>query len=211
MNGVSGALLAGGQSRRMGRNKAFIDIPAPDGHATEDSARKETIISRAARVMGSVFDDLFIVANDTPLYEHLGLPIHNDIHIGAGSIAGVHTAVVRAANDLCFVAACDMPRLDSGAIAAVCEAAWRERASYDAFVPFIGGRLHPMHAVYSRSVAPVAEEMIVSGELRVVDLLGRVRTRRLAEEDFSEGGVPISDSVENVNTANELKRLGMED
>ncbi len=186
----TGAILAGGQSRRMGFNKAFIEL---DG---------STVIARAASVMSSVFDSPIIIANDTALYGRLGLPAYPDVIRDAGSIGGIYTALHHS-SDYAFVVACDMPWLDAGCIRAVLESVNGE----DCVVPFIGGRLHPMHAAFSRRCMVEMEAMIAEGNLRVNDLLGRLNVRRLPEEHFK--GLPIARSVENVNTPEDLERTGL--
>ncbi|TAN62740.1 molybdenum cofactor guanylyltransferase, partial [bacterium] len=79
---MTGAILAGGKSVRMGFNKALIK--------TND----ETIIERTIRLFKGIFDHTFIVANDVLLYENLDTPIFADIHKGAGSLGGIYTALV---------------------------------------------------------------------------------------------------------------------
>jgi len=188
----SGAILAGGQSRRMGFNKAFIEFEG------------STVIARAAAVMAKVFASPSIIANDTTLYGHLGLPVHPDIIKDAGSIGGIYTALHHS-EDYAFVVACDMPWLDAGCIRAVLEAVDGE----DCVVPFIGGRLHPMHAAWSRNCMGEMETVIREGNLRIGDLMKRLKVRRLPEEHF--GGLPVSRSVENVNTPEDLERTGLDE
>lgn len=188
---MTGAILAGGSSRRMGTNKAFIKI---DG---------STIIERSVKLFREVFDDLYVVANDVLLYEHLDARVVSDIIKGAGSLGGIYTAVFHSRDKSVFVAACDMPSLDREAIRRTAET---PLGGFDAVVPFIGGRYHPMHAVYSRKCLKPIKAMIEEGNLRVTDLLDRIRVKRLTEDDFR--GLPIESSVENVNTRDDLKRIG---
>ena len=182
----------------MGTDKAFIDLGG------------ETIVERAVRVLAPLFDDFFIVANDIPAYRGLGPDVYPDIIEGAGSLGGVYTALERSAAGWCFVAACDMPLLDAGAVEAVVEAALERADRFDVVVPFCGGRTHPMHGAYRKGIAGAIGEMIRSGELRINELLGRVRTLRLDAGYFSQRGVDIERSVANVNTAGDLERLGIE-
>lgn len=191
--------MAGGRSRRMGRNKAFIEV---DGAA---------IIERAARVLSSVFEDFFIVAGRDHVYDGLGHRVYTDIYRDAGSLGGVFTALAYAGSGACFVAACDMPFLKAGAVRAVADAALAAGDDYDAVVPHVGGRLHPMHAVYNKTSMALMEEMIKARELRIGDFLKRVRVLELTEEFFDARGVgDIAESVVNVNTAEDLERLGRE-
>jgi len=189
----SGAILAGGMSRRMGYNKAFIEV---DG---------TPIIERAARAMSAVFESTVIIANDTKLYSHLGLRVLPDEIKDAGSLGGIYTALSHSKEDYAFVAACDMPWLDAGCIRRVIESAGGE----DCVVPFISGRLHPMHAAWSKDSMKQIEAMIRDGNLRINDLLGGIRIKKLGMECFE--GLPIEKSVENLNTAADLERTGLDD
>ena len=188
----SGAILAGGQSRRMGFNKAFLELEG------------STVIARAVHVMTAVFSSPAIIANDTTLYGHLGLPVYPDIIKDAGSLGGIYTALYHS-KDYAFVVACDMPWLDPGCVRRVLDNVDGE----DCVIPFIYGRLHPMHAAWSKGCMNEIEAMINQGNLRINDLLKRLSIKRLTEEYF--GGLPIERSVENVNTRQDLERTGLDE
>lgn len=189
---MTGVILAGGQSRRMGSNKAFIEI---DG---------VPIIERALGVFKAVFDDVFIAAGDVLLYANLDTRVVADVFPGAGGIGGVYTALFHSTDNMVFVAACDMPFLDPACIKRVLDEK-KVMGRFEAAAPFIGNRAHPMHALYSRRCMKPIEAMIKEGNLRINDLLSRIRVKQLTEEAF--GGLPIAESVENVNTREELRRV----
>ncbi len=186
---LSASILAGGQSSRMGFNKAFIKIGG------------EPIIERAVRLLKAGFEDVNIIANDIVLYEGLGVPVFADIIKGAGSLGGIYTALFHASTEAVFVAACDMPYMDLGVIRKVSG----EADGFDAAVPFINGRLHPLHAAYSKRCMKTIEEMIKGGNLRITDLFEKIRAKRLTEDDLK--GLPFESSVENVNTKEDLERV----
>lgn len=188
---MTGAVLAGGQSRRMGTNKALLTI---DG---------TTIIERITGVLTPIFDEVVIIANDPLPYAHLGLSIYPDIHIGAGSLGGLLTAIVKSRSEHTFVTACDMPFLDPDCIKRLIS---DPMADSDAIVPFIDGRAHPLHGLYSRRCAGTIEAMIKTGNLRINSLLDVIPVKRLTETDFA--GLPIATSVENINSEEDLKRHG---
>lgn len=186
---MTGAILAGGKSRRMGFNKAFIKL------------NDETIIERSVKLLKKIFDDTIVVANEPLLYENLSVRIVTDIYKGAGSLGGIYTALFHSKGEYAFVTACDMPCLDEGAIRTMLSPA----DSFDAFIPCINGRYHPMHALYSRRCMRPIEEMIKSGNLKVGDLIDRIRVKALELKDFK--GQPIEMSVENINTKDDLLRI----
>ncbi|MBI1911805.1 MAG: molybdenum cofactor guanylyltransferase [Deltaproteobacteria bacterium] len=187
---MTGAVLAGGKSRRMGFNKALIKID------------DRTIIEKNVGLLKKEFDEVFIVANEVLLYEHLSTLIYSDLIKGAGSLGGVFTALFHAKSDYAFVVACDMPFLSPEAIKKMIKSA----DGSDCIVPFIGGKLHPMHTLYSKKCLKPIKTMIEEGNLRITDLFEKVRVKRLTEEHFK--GIPIIESVENVNTQDDLTRIG---
>ncbi|MBI5642907.1 MAG: molybdenum cofactor guanylyltransferase [Deltaproteobacteria bacterium] len=186
---MTASILAGGLSRRMGTNKALIEING------------ETIIGRAVNLLKMEFNEVNIIANDPLAYESLSVRVYADIIKGAGSLGGIYTALFHARSDYVFVVACDMPFLSVPVIKKMIKAL----DNSDAIVPFIGGRRHPLHAVYSKRCMKTIAAMIEDGNLRINSLLEKIRTKDLSEEVFK--GLPVSLSVENVNTKEELTKI----
>ncbi len=184
---MTGAVLAGGQSRRMGANKAFIEV---DGTA---------IIERVLGVLSEVFDRKLIIADEVNLFKGLGAEAIPDFYKGAGSLGGIYTALLNSSSEQAFVTACDMPDINAGAVQRLISTP-AEGALV--VVPFIGGRLHPMHAMYDKRCLDPIEEMIKKKDLRIMTLFDRVKVKRLTESDFK--GVDIEASVANINTRQEL-------
>ncbi len=187
---MTGAVLAGGRSRRMGTNKAFIEI---DG---------VPIIGRVLHVLARVADDLLIIADAVDLYQGLGARTLPDEYRGAGSLGGIYTALVHATSDEVFVAACDMPFISEDAVRRIIET---PRDGALVVLPRTKGRLHPLHALYQKDCIPLMEEMIRRGDLCIGDFLSKVRILALQEEDFA--GVDIGASVANINTPEDLDGL----
>lgn len=186
---MTGIILAGGKSSRMGFNKAFIDIGG------------KPIIHRTVRLLKELFDEIIIVANNPAEYEELNVPVVADMIKGAGSLGGIYTGLFHSVSEYNFVAACDMPFLDREAISRaikLCE-------PWDATVPFIMGRYHPLHAIYSKKCIKHIEKMIKSQNLRITNLFQHVKTKRLEEKEWLSGE-QILLSVDNINTKEDLHR-----
>ena len=92
------AIIAGGQSRRMGRDKAFVDLGG--------KALIQRVVERSADLGQS---ETILITNKPAQYAHLGLPMHRDILPDKGSLGGIYTALARANNPDVLVLACDMP------------------------------------------------------------------------------------------------------
>jgi len=185
---MTGAVLAGGQSRRMGTNKAFIEV---DG---------VPIIERVLAVLGEVFERRLIIADDVNLFHGLGAPAIPDYYKGAGSLGGIYTALLNSDSGQTFVTACDMPDIKASAVRRLISTPHDDAL---VIIPYINGRLHPMHALYDkRCLAPI-EKMIKKGKLRIMNLFQEIKIKKLTEDEFS--GVDIAASVANINTRQELK------
>ncbi len=189
---MTGAVLAGGASRRMGTNKAFITV---DG---------SPIITGVLTVLQGLFDERLIIADDVKLYSGLGAATLPDAFKGAGSLGGIYTALLHASSETVFVCACDMPDINTEAVRRVITTPLDDAL---AVVPFISRRLHPMHALYSQECLTPIEEMIKAGNLRIMDLFKKIKIKRLTEADFK--GLDIRGSVANINTQEELRERGV--
>jgi len=186
--GCSAAILAGGNSSRMGTNKALLEVGG------------RSMLHRTADLLRPLVDDLFLVADDAVPYAGLGLPIIPDVHPGRGAIGGIHAALRHAAHPLVLCVACDMPHIGPGVIELLLSSA---RPGDDALVPRIGGWAEPLLAVYGRSASAGFERAILAGRLRVMNALDDLRVRFIDESELRVADAELR-SFANVNTPGEL-------
>ncbi|MBI3399161.1 MAG: molybdenum cofactor guanylyltransferase [Deltaproteobacteria bacterium] len=187
---MTGIILAGGKSSRMGFNKAFIDI---DG---------KPIIHRTVDLFKELFDEIILIANDPAEYEELNILTVTDIVKGAGSLGGIYTGLFHARSEYSFVAACDMPFLNKEVILRMSKIA----GNYNVIVPFAVGRYHPLHAIYSKKCLKPIAEMIKEKDLRITNLFKKLKIKKLEEKDWLPSG-PILSSLDNINTREDLHRV----
>jgi FdhD protein len=188
---VAGVILAGGESRRMGRNKALLDV---DG---------SPIITRIYRMLAHLFHEVIVVTN-TPLdYDFLPCRKVPDLYPGCGSVAGLHSALSHSRTAYSFVTACDMPFLDPTIIRSLCDT---RLEGYDAVIPFSAGGQEPLHAVYASTCTDVFGQAILRGERKILDILGRMNTRLIPYTEVLRLGGQAT-SFMNVNTPEEYDRI----
>ena len=147
-------LLAGGESRRMGRPKALLDVGG------------ETLVEWIAGRLAPGFAEVLVSADD----ERIAVPGATrvrDLHVGAGPLAGIEAGLAAARHERVFVVACDMP----GVTPAIAEAVLAALDAHDAAVPRVEGRPQPAAAAYARSAAPAIASALGRGERRVRSLL----------------------------------------
>ena len=194
-DGVTGVLLAGGNSSRMGRNKALMPLAG------------RRLVDRALAVLAGLFDDLLMVTNSPDLYADLGIRMVPDIVTGKGALGGIHSAVHNAAAPHCLVVACDMPFLNAGVLRYLAE----QRAEYDVVVPNVNGRPQPLHAVYGKACLQPIARRLESDRLHVVGFFPDVRVREVTANELAAFD-PEGLSFRNLNTPEEFadaeRRLG---
>lgn len=200
---VTGIVLAGGRSTRMGRDKAAILFGA------------ETLLERAVRIVGEVADDVIVVAQGggAPLVHRsatreggLGLPVrvvHDPIE-NLGPLAGIAAGLSASTSDLNVIVACDMPLIRP----AVLRRLVALLGEADICVAVVDGQASPLCAVYRSPVAGVARQLLAGGERRVMALLDRVQTARVEAAMFRDLD-PDLDSFVSCNTPEQLEAAAL--
>lgn len=190
---ISCAVLAGGQSRRMGSDKALLEF---DG---------QPLLLRTLQLLGGFAADVFVVGN-RPEYEEFGAPVYADRFPGAGALGGIATALHSASEDFVLCVACDMPFLAAPLLRAMA----KEPRDYDALVPIhrpcgATGQdvIEPLHAVYSRGSLGPIELRLRCGQLAITDALEDLQVHFLGEDWLRSLDRQLV-SFWNVNTVDQL-------
>lgn len=184
ISGVTGVILAGGASSRMGKNKALLKIG------------DLFLIERVYASIAALFHDVILVTNTPDIYEFISCRKVPDIYPGAGSIAGLHAGLSASSTERIFVVACDMPFLNADFIRFLCQ----NVEECDAVVPLDrSGRPEPLHALYAKSALIAMQQAIELGDKSIIKLLGRLTTRIVLNDLFRS--IPgAEDSFRNLNT-----------
>lgn len=170
---MTGVLLAGGRSKRMGQDKRFLLLNGV------------TLFDRARSVLEDLFSEVLIVlAEEGPdLSMGRGKAVF-DIIPQCAAAGGLFTGLFHAKCERAFVIACDMPFLNSGVISHMMD--WA--GSSDVVMGKIGLELQPMHGFYSKKCLPFLEEMIQTKNLRLQNLLHypSLHVRIFGEEEIKK-------------------------
>ena len=163
MNNTSnwtGVVLAGGQSKRMGRDKALIEV---DGR---------TLLDRAMDLLQPHVSELLVIG-EPEKYGHLGPFVIGDAWPGKGPLGGLVTALRYASNDRILLLACDLPDLTPRLL----EHLKIELGnSTDVVVPRHDGLIEPLVSAYHRRCLPVFQRCVEDDVLKMSDALALVRT-----------------------------------
>lgn len=157
---MTGVILSGGQSKRMGQNKALM----PFGNST--------LIQHVLTAMTSFTEEQIIIGDPT-IYGHLGT-VYADIHPGKGPLAGLHSALTYSTSDLIFAVGCDMPNIN-GTVFEFLANEVDER--HVAFVPKHDDMIEPLCAIYHKDCLDAFARCLDKGILKMSEALEVVRTK----------------------------------
>ncbi|MBI3909565.1 MAG: molybdenum cofactor guanylyltransferase [Armatimonadetes bacterium] len=168
VNDCAAVLLAGGQSSRMGRPKAWLEFGG------------RPLLAWLVERLLTVFPEALVVGAPGQDLPETPARVLRDEVPGQGPVGGLVVGLREAGHPFAFVASCDVPFLNP----AVAEYLAHVCACYDVAVPEWEGRLHPVQAVYRTSVQPVLAEMLAAGIRRPIALFEQVRTCIVREEEL---------------------------
>jgi molybdopterin-guanine dinucleotide biosynthesis protein A len=148
-------VLAGGESRRMGRAKAWLEVG--------DS----NLLRYVAKRLAPAFSEVMVsFAEPEQLEEPVPYRIVFDRKASAGPLAGLEAGLAAAHNEVVFAVACDMPYVTPY----VTELAVAAVRGADAAIPRIDGRPEPACGAYRRSALPVITAALNEGRLKAADI-----------------------------------------
>ena len=191
---VTGVILAGGKSRRMGANKALMQLG-------EDS-----LIGHVIRRMRPIVDELLLITNNPEEYTHLDLLMHEDTVPNTGALGGIYTGLTHASHDVVICAACDSPFLEPKLLTYLLSVL----GEYDAVMPYTVRNkaqiiLQTLCAAYSKKCLPIIASMLQESELRVHALEERAHIKCISPEVW-QAYDPEGMSFFNINTPEDFDR-----
>ena len=184
---ITGLILSGGKSSRMGKNKALIEI---DG---------TPIIHRVHSLFKKLFQEVIIVTHQKDLFSDLDSKIYSDIIPNRGALGGLYTGLFFSSYSFCFCVACDMPFLNE----LIIEYLIKNMDSYDVVVPRTEDGLEPLHAIYSKNCLGSIKGVMEKGEYKIIDFYPMVKVKVIDEIHFTALD-PMKKAFINVNTPEEL-------
>ena len=193
---VTGVILAGGKSRRMGENKALMQLG------------DDSLIGHVIHRMHRVTDELLLITNSPTEYAHLGVSMHGDILPGTGALGGIYTGLTHASHDAVLCVACDSPFLEPKLLTYLVSVL----GEYDAVMPETFTHhndtqttLQTLCAIYSKRCLPIIASMLRESELRVHALAERAHIKRISPEIW-QAFDPDGISFFNINTPEDFER-----
>jgi molybdopterin-guanine dinucleotide biosynthesis protein A len=189
---IGGIVLCGGQSRRMGRAKAWL----PFG--------EELMLPRVVRLLGEAVTPIVVVAapeQDVPPLPY-EIEIVRDSERGRGPLQGLVAglAALRGRADAAYLSSCDVPFLRPAFVRRLIDLL----GDHAICVPDVGGYRHPLAALYRLEVAEVAARLLAENRLRLALLFEQTPTRLASAEELTDVD-PTFQTLRNLNTPAEYE------
>ena len=193
---LSGVVLAGGRSRRMGGvHKALLPF------------RGEKIIHRQLRELKKICSEIILVTNEPRTFLPLvdsEIRIITDFYPDKGPLGGIHAALSLSSHSNVWIVACDMPFVSSMAAQALL-AVKTERGA-EAAVPYINDKMYPFHSIYDKSCVEQIPVLFGRGRFRVGGFVEAIRCERVEQAEFVRRGIDPR-FVLNLNTPEQYESL----
>ena len=187
---MNGIVLAGGLSTRMGHDKAAL----PWG----DSDLLNTVIER----LSPVCRKLIVVSNLERKITLPGVQVVADHYKLCGPLGGMQAGLAASDADYNFIAACDMPYLNTAAVAYIRQAA----EGYDAAVPYIDGHYNPLHGVYRQTCLPYIDHLLAEQNYRILNFYSQIKMRHITVEELRQFDPDLM-TLSNANTPDDYQDL----
>lgn len=182
---ISGYILAGGKSSRMGSDKGLIVFI------------QKTIVEHVIEQLKPTVKNIIIVSNN-PEYKKFGFPLISDQIEDAGPAGGIHAALTHSSTKSNFIVSCDMPFITSSAINYLIG----KSSSYQITVPIYKQKLEPLFGIYSKQCLSLWTQLIQNGTFKLQNLIDHFKALKLNVDD----NLIFNDKLfTNLNTKDDLK------
>ncbi len=141
---VTGIILSGGTSSRMGVNKSLLKVG------------EITIIERVRNLMQSLFKEVILITNDPADYKFLNIPIYEDLFKRKGPLAGIHSGLTHTSTEENFIISCDLPFITTEMIKYIVDIKTEKLIT----VARANGYIQQLAGKYSKGCAREAEKIL---------------------------------------------------
>ena len=191
---ITCAILAGGKSRRFGKNKLLLEYKGKS--FLQLTIDKLSEISKEIIIAGRNFEEIQACTYKYKCFK-------DDYNLKA-SIVGIHTALKYSNNDMVLVIAGDLPLLKSEVLKLLVS----KYISYncEAVIPVVRGFIEPLVAMYSRKTLNIIEENIENNKLKIADFIKKIKVCKILEKEIKVVD-PELVSFFNINTKEDYSKL----
>lgn len=192
LHDITGVILIGGKSRRMGRDKAFLKIAS------------KTLFEGVLEIFRESFDRIVLVGDRAERFTGYSLPVFPDIYPGS-ALGGLYTGLYHSATEHVFVSSCDLPFPNQAVVRHLCSL----KSGFDAVVPTLEHGFEPLFALYAKSCLGPMKILLESGNFSACGYYPKIRVRYVQGEELARLDRD-GRSFMNVNTPEELEKIRKE-
>lgn len=182
---VTGIILAGGKSSRMGSEKGLVLF------------NKKPLIEYIIAAIAPFVSNIFIVAYN-PLFKKYGHEVLEDIIKDCGPMGGIYTGLVNSNTNKNLVVSCDIPFITPEVLNAILS----QMGDEDIIVPEHGNKLEPLCAVYSKNCVKQFEVLLKKKEWKIKNSFSFFNVKKIHFEESES----INKCFLNINTPTELQQ-----
>lgn len=159
-------ILAGGQSRRMGRDKGLVPF------------KGKPLITHVIDTVKPYSKFIYILSSN-PEYSKFEIPLLTDLIRNKGPLAGIYSALENSGNKKALILSCDVPFITTNAI----EQLLGFKSDKMAVVAKTKSQIHPLFGIYSKECIPIFKDLIAHEKLSVIQALNHISTDYLTFDD----------------------------
>lgn len=156
---MTGIILAGGKSSRMGKDKCFVKY------------RENFLIQSTIDAFLPLIETILISANNAK-FNDFGYVIVNDEFQDCGPIGGIFSTLKKSPSDINIIAPCDMPFITTDLFRFLLD----NLNDYDAVVPIFKGKAEPLTGIYTKKILPIVKNQIETKNFKILNLLNSIKT-----------------------------------
>lgn len=184
---ITGIILAGGESRRMGKDKGLCIYNG------------NPLIKYSIDILAPLCSKILISSNNELEYNGFGYEIVSDVFSGIGPIGGIYSCLKKSETENNLIISCDMPHLHSGSLEKILSFS----QEYDIVIPQHENNLYePLAGYYSRGIIPKLEESINGNDFKLINLFNKVRFKAVSTRELPGPDLQFK----NFNTPEDLIR-----
>ena len=190
MNAITGVILAGGKSSRMGFDKGLALLNG------------KPMIQHMITVIEKLGIELIIISNN-PAYKAFGYPVYEDVIPEKGPAGGIFTALECSTTDLNLILSCDAPYINSDVLNALIS----KSRNKDITIAEHEGVEYPLIGVYSKSVKNVFRKNVEQNKLKLRSICSELEANIVS---FPLGSHGVDDNTfNNINTQEQLNSIAL--
>jgi molybdopterin-guanine dinucleotide biosynthesis protein A len=181
---ITGVILAGGHSRRMGVSKAFLNL------------RGKTFIEHIIKAVSSLVHKTIIIANENE-YQQFGLEVFKDVVKESGPVGGIHAAMSYSETPYVLVLSCDIPLVSLDLLSFLIE----KSIPADLNVISVNDKKQPLTAIYHKDSMPIFVDALEKQALKLRLLFEQMNVNEIVCP------TRLISSLANINTPEDLKKI----